>query len=149
MERWSGITTFWAPWCNCRYPCSLQGGWTRWPIKVPPTQTILWFYVLVRWAATKLCVMKCNFCLARILCLCLYVYAPSLLGRQQFNTVAAANTLHTSLEGKVSRDKQRVQASHLAWTSSCNWDFHLSLYPWTENCSRIANHCQVCPIKSR
>ena len=22
-------------WWSCRYPCSLQGSWTRWPLKVP------------------------------------------------------------------------------------------------------------------
>jgi len=24
-----------ATWSNCRYLCSLQGSWTRWPLRVP------------------------------------------------------------------------------------------------------------------
>ena len=29
---WRGL---WAPWCSCRCPCSLQGSWTGWPLRVP------------------------------------------------------------------------------------------------------------------
>jgi len=30
-----GWTELWATWSSCRCPCSLQGSWTRWPLKVP------------------------------------------------------------------------------------------------------------------
>ena len=31
----SGWTGPWATWCSCRYPCSLQGNWTRRALKGP------------------------------------------------------------------------------------------------------------------
>jgi len=43
----SGWTGFWATWSGCRCLCSLQGGWARWPLKVPSNpkhSMILWFY---------------------------------------------------------------------------------------------------------
>ena len=33
-----GWTGLWATWSGWRYPCSLQEGWTRWPLKVPSKQ---------------------------------------------------------------------------------------------------------------
>ena len=42
-----GWTGLWATWSSWRCPCSLQGGWTRWPLKVPSNPNysmILWFY---------------------------------------------------------------------------------------------------------
>ena len=44
----------WAPWLSCRHPCSLQGSWTRWPLRVPSNSNdsvILWFYDC--WFATE------------------------------------------------------------------------------------------------
>ena len=38
----------WATCFSCAYPCSLEGSWTRWPLKVPSNSkdsVILWFYV--------------------------------------------------------------------------------------------------------
>ena len=32
MVRLEGL---WATWCSCRCPWSLQGSWTRWPLRVP------------------------------------------------------------------------------------------------------------------
>ena len=56
-ERWSmphpwehsrpGWTGLWATRSGWRCPCSLQGGWARWPSKVPSSPNhpmILWFY---------------------------------------------------------------------------------------------------------
>jgi len=31
-----------AAWSSWRCPCSLQGDWTRWPLRSLPTQTTLW-----------------------------------------------------------------------------------------------------------
>ena len=31
----SGWTELWATWSSSRCPCSLQGSWTRWPLKFP------------------------------------------------------------------------------------------------------------------
>ena len=40
----SGWTGLWATWSGWRCPYSLQGSWTRWPLNVASTQTILWLY---------------------------------------------------------------------------------------------------------
>ena len=50
-SRW---TELWATWCSCRCPCSLQGIWTRWPLRVPSNSNnsmVLWFYVniCIKW----------------------------------------------------------------------------------------------------
>ena len=48
-------TRLWAAWSICGCPCSLQGSWTRWHLKVPSNSKrsmILWFIrkrVLVNW----------------------------------------------------------------------------------------------------
>jgi len=45
----SGWMGLWAPWCGCRCPCSLQGSWTRWPLRAPSNSNnsmILWFSLL-------------------------------------------------------------------------------------------------------
>ena len=46
-----GWTGLWATWPKERCPCSLQGHWTRWPLKVPSIPSysvILWFnYFLI------------------------------------------------------------------------------------------------------
>ena len=34
----SGRTGLRATWCSCRCPCSLQGSWTRWPLRVQVIQ---------------------------------------------------------------------------------------------------------------
>ena len=47
----SGWTGLWATWSGWRCPCLLQGGWTRWPLKVPmnPNYSMLvWFYFHVK-----------------------------------------------------------------------------------------------------
>jgi len=31
----SGWMGPWPTWCSCRCACSMQGSWTRWPLKVP------------------------------------------------------------------------------------------------------------------
>jgi len=41
----SGWMGLWATWSRCRYPCSLQGSWSRWPLRVPSNSnsiTVLW-----------------------------------------------------------------------------------------------------------
>ena len=41
----SGWMGLWATWCSWRCPCSWQGDWMRWPLKVPANpnySTILW-----------------------------------------------------------------------------------------------------------
>lgn len=40
-----------ATWSSCRWPCSLQGGWARWLLSVPPSSNnlmILWFYEILK-----------------------------------------------------------------------------------------------------
>lgn len=42
----SDWTRFWAIWSSWRSPCSLQGGWAKWPLKVlskPNYSMILWY----------------------------------------------------------------------------------------------------------
>ena len=39
------LERFWAIWSSCGYPCSLQGSWTGWPLKVPSNSNdsvVLW-----------------------------------------------------------------------------------------------------------
>ena len=45
----SGWMGLWAPWCGCRCPCSLQGSWITWPLRIPSnlnSSVILWSSVL-------------------------------------------------------------------------------------------------------
>ena len=45
-----GWMALWATWFSCRWPCSLQRSWTRWPLSVPTnsnTFMILWWYELI------------------------------------------------------------------------------------------------------
>lgn len=39
-----GWMRLWETWSDWSCPCSLQGGWSRWPSKVPSNPTILCFY---------------------------------------------------------------------------------------------------------
>ena len=46
-EEWvpGKVLGLWATWSSWRCPCSLQGGWARWPLKVPSNpkhSMILW-----------------------------------------------------------------------------------------------------------
>ena len=46
-----GWTGLWATWSSWRCPCSLQGGWARWPLNLPSNprhSMILWFQIK-RW----------------------------------------------------------------------------------------------------
>ena len=42
--RYSGSDwmELWAPWSSCRCPSSLQGSWTRWPVRVPSKSDDYW-----------------------------------------------------------------------------------------------------------
>ena len=47
----SGWRGLWAAWSSCRGPCSLQGSWTRWLLKIPSNlneSMILWAGVIRR-----------------------------------------------------------------------------------------------------
>ena len=42
-----GLMGLWATWSSCGCPCSLQGSWTRWPLRAPSNSMdslILWLY---------------------------------------------------------------------------------------------------------
>jgi len=42
-----GWSRCWATWWSCGCPCSLQGSWTRWPLKIPSNSKdsmSVWFY---------------------------------------------------------------------------------------------------------
>ena len=45
-------TGLWETWSSCRCPCSLQGGWTRWSLKVPSNPNYSMILLKYNWDDT-------------------------------------------------------------------------------------------------
>ena len=50
------LDRLWATWSSWRCPCSLQGGWARWPLKVPSSPN----YSMILWSSHMLWCTGCR-----------------------------------------------------------------------------------------